>query len=69
VGFDIDFENTTFLPLLSTIRYQFEIYQLENHTNLKTLLKLGGGAVLLLWANIFSPFGMNRQKRSHLSPL
>jgi hypothetical protein len=28
-------------------------------------LKLGGGAVLLLWANTFSPFGMNRQKRSH----
>jgi hypothetical protein len=26
-------------------------------------LKLGGGAVLLLWANTFSPFGMNRQKR------
>jgi hypothetical protein len=25
--------------------------------------KLGGGAVLLLWANTFSPFGMNRQKR------
>jgi hypothetical protein len=23
----------------------------------------GGGAVLLLWANTFSPFGMNRQKR------
>jgi hypothetical protein len=22
----------------------------------------GGGAVLLLWANTFSPFGMNRQK-------
>jgi hypothetical protein len=31
---------------------------------LKTsFLKLGGGAVLLLWANTFSPFGMNRQKR------
>jgi hypothetical protein len=25
-------------------------------------LKIGGGAVLLLWANTFSPFGMNRQK-------
>jgi hypothetical protein len=25
--------------------------------------KIGGGAVLLLWANTFSPFGMNRQKR------
>jgi hypothetical protein len=27
------------------------------------MLKIGGGAVLLLWANTFSPFGMNRQKR------
>jgi hypothetical protein len=26
-------------------------------------LKIGGGAVLLLWANTFSPFGMNRQKQ------
>jgi hypothetical protein len=26
-------------------------------------LKIGGGVVLLLWANTFSPFGMNRQKR------
>jgi hypothetical protein len=26
----------------------------------------GGGAVLLLWANIFSPFGINRQKQNLL---
>jgi hypothetical protein len=26
-------------------------------------LKFGGGAVLLLWAHTFSPFGMNHQKR------
>jgi hypothetical protein len=25
--------------------------------------EIGGGVVLLLWANTFSPFGMNRQKR------
>jgi hypothetical protein len=30
-------------------------------TSLKTF-KIGGGAVCLLWANTFSPFGMNRQK-------
>jgi hypothetical protein len=24
----------------------------------------GGGAVLLLWANTLSPFGINRQKQS-----
>jgi hypothetical protein len=34
------------------MRYQFE----------NLFLKLVGGAILLLWANIFSPFGMNRQK-------
>jgi hypothetical protein len=50
---DINFEDTTF----SHFRTQYEI-------NLRTfILKLGGGAVLLLWANTFSPFGMNRQKR------
>jgi hypothetical protein len=26
------------------------------------IFEIGGGAVLLLWANTFSPFGMNRQK-------
>jgi hypothetical protein len=42
------------------MRYQFE----------KSLvLKLGGGAVLLLWANTFSPFGMNRQKTDTLSEI
>jgi hypothetical protein len=48
------------------MRYQFENHfknkgggaVLENHFKNK-----GGGAVLLLWANTFSPFGMNRQKR------
>jgi hypothetical protein len=28
-----------------------------------------GGAVLLLWANTFSPFGMNRQKRILVSEI
>jgi hypothetical protein len=27
------------------------------------IFEIGGGAALLLWANIFSPFGMNHQKR------
>jgi hypothetical protein len=32
--------------------------------NLKDyIFEIGGGAVLLLWANTFSPFGMNRQKQ------
>jgi hypothetical protein len=25
------------------------------------IFEIGGGAALLLWANTFSPFGMNRQ--------
>jgi hypothetical protein len=29
------------------------------------VFEFGGGAVLLLWAHILSPFGMNRQKRNH----
>jgi hypothetical protein len=58
-GFDISILKYYFLPLLNIIGYQFEI------SNWKLFLKLGGGAVLLLWANTFSPFGMNRQKRSH----
>jgi hypothetical protein len=54
---------------LNTIRYQFEIYQLRIIPIEKLVLKLGGGAVLLLWANTFSPFGMNRQKTELLEPL
>ena len=38
--------------------------------NLKDyIFEIGGGAVLLLWANTFSPFGINRQKRRIESPL
>jgi hypothetical protein len=36
---------------------------------LKILKFLGGGAVLLLWANTLSPFDMNRQKRRLLRAL
>jgi hypothetical protein len=31
--------------------------------------EIGGGVVLLLWANTLSPFGINRQKRRHLRAL
>jgi hypothetical protein len=48
--------------ILSKIRYQLEKHHLKN-LFLTEILKIGGGAVLLLWANTFSPFGMNRQKR------
>jgi hypothetical protein len=40
------------------------------NTNLKDyIFEIGGGAVLLLWANTFSPFGMNRQKRILMSEI
>jgi hypothetical protein len=58
------FENTTFSPFRTQRDTNFEIFHpIENH-----ILKLGGGAVLLLWAHIFSPFGMNRQKTESLEP-
>ena len=43
-----------------------------HHFKTFTILKISGGAVLLLWANTFSPFDMNRQKRIlewNISPL
>jgi hypothetical protein len=58
------FWNTTFSPFLNIIGYQLKISLWKTK-----FLKLGGGAVLLLWANTLSPFGMNRQKRSQQSPL
>jgi hypothetical protein len=33
------------------------------------IFEIGGGAVRLLWANTFSPFGMNRQKRILVSEI
>jgi hypothetical protein len=33
------------------------------------IFEIGGGAVLLLWANTFSPFDMNRQKRIFVSEM
>jgi hypothetical protein len=48
--------------ILSKIRYQLKNSSFQN-LFLTQILKIGGRAVLLLWANTFSPFGMNRQKR------
>jgi hypothetical protein len=63
---DINFERGyTNLKILSKIRYQ-----LQNLTNLKDyIFEISGGADLLLWANTFSPFGMNRQKRILVSEI
>jgi hypothetical protein len=56
--------------IISKIRYQLKnifLTQIWKTTFLK--FEIGGGAVLLLWANIFSPFGMNRQKRILVSEI
>jgi hypothetical protein len=61
-GLDINFERGhTNLKLYPKIRYPLKNFF---NTNWKTIFfEIGGGAVLLLWANTLSPFGMNRQKR------
>jgi hypothetical protein len=48
--------------IISKIRYQLKNSSFQN-LFLTQILKIGGGAVLLLWANTFPPFGMNRQKQ------
>jgi hypothetical protein len=55
------------------MRYQLKKSPIEKSfldTNLKDFIfETGGGAVLLLWANTFSPFRMNRQKRILVSEI
>jgi 5'-3' exonuclease len=59
---DINFERGyTNLKILSTIRYQLKKPSFNKNLE-HFIFELGGGAVLLLWANTFSPFDMNRQK-------
>jgi hypothetical protein len=61
--------------LLFVFKRVLDINFESGHTNLKYIknkipiwklllifFEIGGGAVLLLWADTFSPFGMNRQK-------
>jgi hypothetical protein len=42
---------------------------LKNFRNEVLKLVVGGGAILLLWANTVSPFGINRQKQRLLRAL
>jgi hypothetical protein len=60
---DINFERG--VPILNYIKNKIPIgkFIISKKLFLTQILKIGGGAVLLLWANTFSPFGMNRQKR------
>jgi hypothetical protein len=58
---------------MSKMRYQLKKSPIKKsflNTNLKDyIFEIDGGAVLLLWANTFSPFGMNRQKRILVSEI
>jgi hypothetical protein len=59
---DINFEEG--IPICNYIKNKIPIVKSFLNISLKDyIFEFGGGAVLLLWANTFSPFGMNRQKR------
>jgi hypothetical protein len=68
--------------IISKIRYQLKNLFLTKFENCifeigggavtkfeNYIFEIGDGAVLLLWANTFSPFGMNRQKRILVSEI
>ena len=65
---DISFERV--VPIWNSIKNKIPIEKSFLDSNLKDyIFEIGGGAVLLLWANTFSPFGMNRQKRILVSEI
>jgi hypothetical protein len=66
---DINFERG-YTNFEISIKNKILIEKPSFNTNLKDYIsEIGGGAVLLLWANTFSPFGMNRQKRILVSEI
>jgi hypothetical protein len=66
---DINFERG-YTNFKISIKNKILIEKPSFNTNLKDyIFEIGGGAVLLLWANTFSPFGMNRQKRILVSEI
>ena len=66
---DINFERG-YTNFQISIKNKILIEKPSFNTNLKDyIFEIGGGAVLLLWANTFSPFGMNRQKRILVSEI
>jgi hypothetical protein len=66
---DINFERGLY-QFENFIKNKISIEKPSFNTNLKEyIFEIGGGAVLLLWANIFSPFGINRQKRILVSEI
>ena len=57
---DINFEEG--IPIWNYIKNKIPIEKSFLNTNLKDyIFEIGGGAVLLLWANTFSSFGMNHK--------
>ena len=54
-GFDISFLKYYFLPPLEHNKILIWNWSIENLISKNFLKKLGGGAVLLLWANTISP--------------
>jgi hypothetical protein len=66
---DTNFERGfTNLKILS--KNKIPIEKPSFNTNLKYyIFEIGGGAVLLLWANTFFSFGMNSQKRILVSEI
>jgi hypothetical protein len=66
---DINFERS-YNNFEISIKNKILIEKPSFNTNLKDyIFEIGGGAVLLLWANTFSPFGMNHQKRILVSEI
>jgi hypothetical protein len=66
---DINFERG-YTNLKNSIKNKIPFEKPSFNTNLKDFIfEIGGDAVLLLWANTFSPFGMNRQNRILVSEI
>jgi hypothetical protein len=54
----------------NSIKNKIPVEKPSFNTNFKDyIFEIGGGAVLLLWDNTFSPFSMNRQKRILVSEI
>jgi hypothetical protein len=65
---DTNFEEG--IPIRNNIKNKIPIEKSFLKFNLNDyIFEIGGGAVLLLWANTFSPFGLNSQKRILVSEI
>jgi hypothetical protein len=65
------FLDTNWKFLTINLKYGYWLRYNLKDTNWKLYFEkfeIGGGAILLLWANILSPFGINRQKRRPCEP-